>query len=90
LEIDGDGICDGHGGEAVLHNGSVVGTTSSVVYGHSVGVGLAFAYIKPAAAAPETTLEVMILGKKRPARVLANAAYDPQSERPRVDASDAT
>ncbi len=83
LEIEPDGNSDGHGGEAVLYNGEVVGTTSSVVYGGSVGTGLAFAYIKPCAAAADTRLQVLIMGEPRNARVLAQAAYDPLSKLPR-------
>ena len=86
LEIEPDGVEDGHGGEAVLLNGKVVGSTASVAYGHSVGKILAFAYIKPHAAAPGTTLDVVIAGEKRVAKVLAEPAYDPNSERPRADA----
>ena len=85
LEIEPQGDIDGHGGEAVMHNGAVVGSTASVVYGHTVGKILAFAYIKPEAAAPETALEVIIHGHPRPARVLADPAYDPQSLNPRQD-----
>lgn len=87
LEIEPDGIEDGHGGEAVLHNGTVVGSTASVAYGHTVGKILAFAYIKPAAAEPGTSLEVIIAGKPRNARVLGEPAYDPQSLLPRTDAA---
>ena len=86
LEIEPDGVEDGHGGEAVLLNGKVVGSTASVAYGHSVGKILAFAYIKPHAAAPGTTLDVVIAGEKRVAKVLAEPAYDPNSERPRAAA----
>ncbi|MEO0497382.1 MAG: FAD-dependent oxidoreductase [Pseudomonadota bacterium] len=86
LEIEPDGVEDGHGGEAVLHDGQVVGSTASVVFGQSVGKILAFAYIKPSAAQPGTALEVVIAGRPRPARVLAEPAYDPQSLLPRVDA----
>ncbi len=80
-----DGI-DGHGGEAVLMDGAVVGSTASVAYGPTVGKILAFAYIKPEAAAPGTALEVIIHGEARPARVLADPPYDPQSVKPRTDA----
>ncbi|SMX32717.1 FAD-dependent oxidoreductase [Maliponia aquimaris] len=86
LEIDPDGDADGHGGEAVLIDGRVVGSTSSVVYGHTVGTGLAFAYLKPGAAAPGTALQVVILGQPRDARVLGAPAYDPDSLKPRTDA----
>jgi len=90
LEIEPDGVVDGHGGEAVLHNGEVVGSTASVVFGHSVGKGLAFAYIKPSAASPKTSLEVLVHGAPRRARVLGTPAYDPDSLLPRQDAVPAT
>jgi len=85
LEIEPDGEIDGHGGEAVMLDGKVVGSTASVAYGHTVGKILAFAYIKPYAAALGTALEVIIHGKPRAARVLGAPAYDPQSLLPRAD-----
>ncbi len=85
LEIDADGEVDGHGGEAVLHNGHVAGSTASVAFGHTVGKILAFAYLDPDAAVPGTALDVLIHGTPRPARVLAEPAYDPQNTRPRTD-----
>ena len=85
LEIKPDGEADGHGGEAVLVDGRVVGSTASVAYGPSVDKILAFAYLKPHAAKPGMALEVIIHGKPRSARVLGEPAYDPQSLRPRTD-----
>lgn len=85
LEIEPDGVEDGHGGEAVKMGDRVVGSTSSVAYGHSVGKILAFAYIKPEAADPGTELTVLIAGKPRAAKVLGEPAYDPQSGLPRTD-----
>ncbi len=86
LEIEPDGEIDGHGGEAVMLDGRVVGSTASVAYGHTVGKILAFAYIKPEAATPGTALQVVIHGQPRAARVLGEPAYDPQSMLPRTDA----
>lgn len=86
LEIEADGVVDGHGGEAVLHDGRVVGSTASVVYGHSVGKILAFAYIHPEVARPDQILSVVIAGTPRQARVLSEPAYDAESNRPRTDA----
>lgn len=86
LQIEPDGNSDGHGGEAVLYKGSVVGTVSSISYGHSVGKILAFAYLKPEAAAPGTPLQVIIMGAERSATVLAEAAYDAAAVLPRTDA----
>jgi dimethylglycine dehydrogenase len=53
-------------------------------YGHHVAQSLAFAYVDPAYAAPGRTLDVMILGEPRTARVLERAMYDPDNHRPRM------
>jgi len=65
LVIEPNGVEDGHGGEAVLLNGELVGSTASITYGHTVGKILAFAYISPAAAIADTRLEVIIAGERR-------------------------
>ena len=85
LEVEPDGRHDGHGGEAVLLDGDVVGSVASIAYGHTVGKVLAFAYIKPHAAVSGTSLQVVIHGQPRAAKVLDAPAYDPQNERPRAD-----
>ncbi len=87
LEIDTDGSVDGHGGEAVLMDGTVVGSTASVAHGHTVARTLAFAYLKPRAAEPGQALTVIVAGQPRSARVLGEPAWDPDSARPRVDAA---
>ena len=84
IEIDSDGIVDGHGGEAVLLEGTVIGSTASVAYGPRTGKTLAFAYIKPEAHIAGQDIEVVVAGTPRPARVLGNhAVYDPESKIPR-------
>ncbi|UWR07897.1 FAD-dependent oxidoreductase [Ruegeria sp. B32] len=85
LEIEPDGQNDGHGGEAVLLNGQVVGSTASVAYGHTVGKILAFAYVKPQANVPGTEVQVVIAGAPRRGRILGAPAYDPHSVLPRTD-----
>jgi dimethylglycine dehydrogenase len=86
LEIEPDGVWDGNGGEAIYRDGKIVGSTASVAFGHTVGKILAFGYVKPQAAKPGTDLEVFFNEKKRPAKVLGEPAYDPQSLKPRTDA----
>jgi len=83
LAIEPDGAHDGHGGEAVLMDGKVVGTTSSMAYGHACGKIMAFAYVKPEAAKPGQNLQVVIAAKPRAAIVMDHAIYDPESKRPR-------
>lgn len=87
LAIEEDGETDGHGGEAVMLGDKVVGSTASVAFGPTVGKILAFAYIKPEAAAPGTDLTVIIHGSPRNAKVLGEPAYDPASVKPRTEAA---
>ncbi|MDJ0609501.1 MAG: FAD-dependent oxidoreductase [Kiloniellales bacterium] len=83
LDVDA-ADADPLGNEPVHANGATVGVTTSGGYGHAVGKSLAFAYVKPAQAAPETALEVTIQGERRACRVLAKPAYDPGNERLRA------
>lgn len=86
LAIESDGVHDGQGGEPVLLEGELVGSTTSVAFGHAVGKILAFAYVNPVAAEPGTVLQVLIAGESRDAVVLGEPAYDPENARPRMDA----
>ena len=86
LEIEPDGVEDGHGGEAVIIDNKVVGSTASVAYGHTVGKILAFAYVKPHVNVVGTDVEVIVAGKPRKGRILGEPAYDPVSTLPRTDA----
>ena len=85
LEIESDGVVDGHGGEAVLLDDALVGSTASVAHGHSVGKTLAFAYLAPHAAEPGRALTVLVAGEPRAARVLDEPAWDPDNVLPRTD-----
>ena len=83
LEIDTDGVVDGHGGEAVLVDGNTVGSTSSVAYGPTSDKVLAFAFIKPEHHEAGKEVEVLIAGEPRPARILGSPVYDPANNKPR-------
>jgi len=80
LAVDSDDT-DPLGNEPVSANGTAVGITTSGGYGHAVGQTLAFAYVAPEHAAPDSALEVAMLGKTRAARVLARPPYDPKNAR---------
>ncbi len=82
LAIESNDTEDGNGGEAVLNEGRLVGSIVSIVYSHTVKKILAFAYLKPEASKPNTTLEVIIAGQSRKAIVLSEAAYDPKNLKP--------
>ena len=85
LEIEPDGIEDGHGGEPVIYDNKVVGSTASVAFGHTIGKILAFAYVRPHVNVPGTEVEIVVAGKPRKGRILGEAAYDPMSKLPRTD-----
>ena len=75
---------DPRGNEPVYFEGDLVGLTTSGTFGHSVGTSLAFAYVEPRCQAPGTELEIALMGERRPARVLAEPAFDPTSARARA------
>lgn len=85
LEIEPDGVNDGHGGEAVLLKGELAGSITSIVYGHTLRKILAFAYLKPEAAVCGKHLAVLIAGQPRAAKVLGAPAYDPNTLNPRTN-----
>lgn len=84
LEIEPKGVSDGNGGEAVLMDGSAVGSVSSIVYSPTVDKVLAFAYLRPEAAKAGQALQVVIMNEPRAAVVRDQPAYDPNSELPRT------
>ncbi|MGU9961565.1 MAG: FAD-dependent oxidoreductase [Candidatus Puniceispirillales bacterium WSBS_2018_MAG_OTU23] len=86
LEFEPDGVEDGHGGEAIMLDGKVVGSTASVAYSHTYGKILAFAYVKPHAAIPDMEITVIVAGEPRKGRILADAVYDPENNKPKTDA----
>lgn len=77
------------GGEAVFADGTKVGSVSSGAFGPITGKSLAFAYLKPAFAAPGTELHVSIFGDLRRARVLGAPVLDPENSRLKAEARSA-
>jgi dimethylglycine dehydrogenase len=69
------------GGEPAWDGDTVIGVTTSGAYGHAVQKSLAFVYVPPEYATPGKTFDIEVLGQRRPAQVLAEAAYDPQNKR---------
>ncbi|MEQ8654862.1 MAG: FAD-dependent oxidoreductase [Kiloniellales bacterium] len=65
------------GGEPVWKNGRIVGETTSGGYGFAVGQSLALAYVSRADADCGADYRIPVVGDLRPARLLAQAPYDP-------------
>ena len=79
-EVDADDA-DPMGNEPVLDGDAIIGVTTSGGYGHVVRKSLAFAYVNSGYESAGTTFDVRILGERRKATVLAEAAWDPTNER---------
>ena len=75
-----DGFAPFHGGEAILHEGRVVGNTTSAGYGHRIGKSIAFGYL-PADVAGETAFEIEAFGTVHKAVRGPRCHYDPRMER---------
>ncbi|MDP6137829.1 MAG: FAD-dependent oxidoreductase, partial [Arenicellales bacterium] len=67
------------GNEPVYAGDKVIGITTSGAYGHCVEQSLAFAYVDPGYDAPGSVFDIEILGERRRATVLAEAAWDPRN-----------
>jgi 4-methylaminobutanoate oxidase (formaldehyde-forming) len=71
-----DGFVPLHGGEAILHEGSVIETVTSGGYGHTIAKSIAYGFV-PAALFHERHFEVESFGVRYPACVSERAPYDP-------------
>jgi dimethylglycine dehydrogenase len=75
----GDNDCRGN--EPVYLNGKVVGLTTSGGYGFAVNKSLAFAYVEPKLAKPGQALEILLLGERKRAQIIAEPAWDEANAR---------
>jgi 4-methylaminobutanoate oxidase (formaldehyde-forming) len=72
-----------YGGEAVRHDGEVIGRLRSVAYGPTVGRTIAFAYL-PATTAEGDPLEIDVFDARVAAVVAPDVLVDPAGERMRA------
>jgi dimethylglycine dehydrogenase len=73
-----------HGGDAILLDGRVVGSVTSVAWGHRVGKNIAMGFVEPAFATTGTQLMVEVIGQPTPATVVPECLYDPENLRVRA------
>jgi dimethylglycine dehydrogenase len=72
---------DAMGNEPVYRGDELVGLTTSGAYGHAVGKSLAFAYVDPGSAKSGDGFEILMLGERRRAEIIAEPAWDPANAR---------
>ena len=75
-----DGFAPLHGGEAILLNDKVIGSTSSTGYGFTLGKTIAFGYL-PVQIADRTDFTIEAFGKAYPAQRGPRVLYDARMER---------
>jgi 4-methylaminobutanoate oxidase (formaldehyde-forming) len=73
-----------YGGEAVLHNGKVLGRLRSGGYGYSVKQNIGLVYLPLELAKAGTTLDVDVMGEMVKAEVVEDVLFDPQGTRLRA------
>jgi 4-methylaminobutanoate oxidase (formaldehyde-forming) len=81
ITIGGEDYLTIYGGEAVHHNGKVLGRLRSAGYGYTVRRNIGYVYLPPDLARPGTRLQVDVFGEMVPAEVAADVLYDPGGER---------
>ncbi|HXQ32177.1 MAG TPA: FAD-dependent oxidoreductase [Steroidobacteraceae bacterium] len=74
---------DAIGDEPIWHDGRVVGWVTSGGYGHSVQQSIALGYVNNDVAAATIGFEVELIGERRKAVRLTEAAFDPSGARMR-------
>ena len=77
LEIDTDGAVEPFYSHTVFAAGRPVGVVTSGAFGHRVHASLALAFLRERDM--REGLTVKLLGRERPARILAQPPYDPQN-----------
>ena len=79
-QMDADDA-DCRGNEPIYSGDRMIGLTTAGTFGHSVGTSLFFGYVEPEMAEPGSMFEIQVMDKRRSAKVLAEPAWDPRSER---------
>jgi dimethylglycine dehydrogenase len=79
-----DADTDALGDEPIWHDGVVVGWVTSGAYGHRVKHSLALGYVPVSLAGAAGGFEIEILGERRSAQPLTEAAYDANGSRMRA------
>ncbi|MBB5721230.1 dimethylglycine dehydrogenase [Loktanella ponticola] len=64
------------GGASVMLDGNVIGTVTSGDWGHRTGLNIAYAFVDPMYAEPDTAFAVDVLGNMIPAKVIPAGPYE--------------
>ena len=79
LEVHGVTDADTRGSEAIFRGDALVGRATSGGYGWRCGKSLALAMIQPDLAEPGAEFEIVILGQRHTATIIADSPFDPDN-----------
>ncbi|MFM9852070.1 MAG: FAD-dependent oxidoreductase [Sphingomonadaceae bacterium] len=79
LEVHGVTDADARGSEPIYQGDMLVGRATSGGYGWRIGKSIALAMVKTDLAAEGTELEIVILGKRYKATIIADSPFDPDN-----------
>jgi 4-methylaminobutanoate oxidase (formaldehyde-forming) len=81
VTVGGEEFLPLYGGEAVLHDGEVVGRLRSAGYGFTANRNIAYTYLPTDRAQAGLAIEVEVFGANLPGRVEADVLHDPEGKR---------
>jgi dimethylglycine dehydrogenase len=84
LLLEAAGDADAPACATVWQGDERVGLVTTGGYGHTIGRSIALAYVRRDLSAPDSRLEIEILGERRPAVVAREPIYDPSNARLRM------
>ena len=79
MEVHGVTDADARGSEPIFAGGEIVGRVTSGGYGWRVGKSLALAMVRPDLAKPGAEFDIMILGHRHRATIIADSPFDPDN-----------
>ena len=79
MEVHGVTNADARGSEPIFAGGEIVGRVTSAGYGWRVGKSLALAMVRPDLAKPGAEFDIMILGHRHRATIIADSPFDPDN-----------
>jgi dimethylglycine dehydrogenase len=84
MEVGEIGDADPRGNEPIYRGGTLVGRCTSGAYGWRLGKSVALGMVPPDLGEDGNQFEVEILGKRHPAIVIPESAFDPDNDRLRA------
>ena len=81
IEVNDIDDADPIGNEPLWQGETMIGRATAGAYGHFTGKSLALGYVDNGHGTVGTELDIEILGKRYPARVIPESPHDPDNER---------